>query len=107
MLHEKMMMDPVISLVLFNEFIPLKQPSCNSHQVKEEKFNADDVAEKMGELCIGNVSGPISPSGVTANDPDPEGLFIRSEAPEKNSSSSGGMFLRSEDPSSNDDWVIA
>ena len=98
MLHAKMMMDPVISLILFNEYIPLQQP-------KEKKKNCEteveeNICEEMGGLFLGKL-GDDSEKNV---EPDKEeaGLFIRSEP-----DNSGGLFIRSQDSSATDDWVIA
>lgn len=104
MLHAKMMMDPVISLVLFNEYIPLKQPAKKPEQAKTEE--EEKLCGEMGGLFLGK----------TEEEPKKEagGLFIRSEpaAAAISSADGGGLFIRSEASSSSpdcstDDWVIA
>lgn len=108
MLHEKMMMDPVISLVLFNEYIPLKQPKRTSNSSEVEK-----VTEEMGGLFLGKMAEETPKKEIFDSS---GGLFIRSQfSPQLTSlelTSSGGLFIRSEESSgspqcSSDDWVIA
>ena len=99
MLHAKMMIDPVISLILFNEYIPLQQPK------EKEKKNCeaegdDNICKEMGGLFLGK----LEDNSEKKIEPIKEetGLFIRSEP-----DSSGGLFIRSEDSSATDGWVIA
>ena len=114
MLHAKMMMDPVISLVLFNEYIPLRQPN-NKKNVDE----CEDVCKDMNGLFLGK----LEDEPVNKTEENIGGLFIRSELPietavsaSTSASVAGGLFIRSEDTSastsaspqcSTDDWVIA
>lgn len=119
MLHEKMMMDPAISLVLFNEYIPLR------HRPNEERSSEPEaeVTEKMSGLFLGKAEGEDRKSESEA---EVGGLFIRSELSPKSSCAENqnkggeGLFIRSEtaEPSNNaesssspmctsDDWVIA
>ena len=121
MLHAKMMMDPVISLILFNEYIPLIQPKqtlvFDEGEKEKEQLEVDDevysevdaegICKDFG-LFLGKIeeqekqTSPLSQS-------ETGGLFIRSETAsgfENKSESTGGIFLRSQDENS-DDWVIA
>lgn len=107
MLHEKMMMDPAISLILFNEYIPLQQPKKKSEikiKIKTE------LCKEMGGLFLGKMEEEKKEENKEENKEEAcesSGLFIRSEP-----DTSGGLFIRSEDSSSSpqcttDDWVIA
>jgi hypothetical protein len=117
MLHEKMMMDPAISLILFNEYIPLQQPKKKSEikiKIKTE------LCKEMGGLFLGKMEEEKKEEKKEEEKKEEEkkeekkevacessGLFIRSEP-----DTSGGLFIRSEDSSSSpqcttDDWVIA
>lgn len=103
MLQEKMMMDPVISLILFNEYIPLRAPT------RRHESSASAVCEKMGGLFLGDKSSDEKENKTSSN-VEVGGMFIRSELPppaEANKSTlSGGIFIRSVDEET-DDWVIA
>jgi hypothetical protein len=107
MLHEKMMMDPAISLILFNEYIPLQQPKKKSEikiKIKTE------LCKEMDGLFLGKMEEEKKEEKKEENKEEAcesSGLFIRSEP-----DTSGGLFIRSEDSSSSpqcttDDWVIA
>ena len=97
------MMDPVISLILFNEYIPLKQPNYKRQQDEEETFKTDDISEKMEGLFLGKRS-EIDLRLVENDSKATGGLFIRSEESVQ-SAKPGGLFIRSSEES--DDWVIA
>lgn len=113
MLHEKMMMDPVISLVLFNEYIPLRAPPPRSTS------SASAVCEKMSGLFLGSSEGEAKVKDKEVikdfiNENNNESIFIRSELPppaeENKPTTSGGIFIRSveeETTVNTDDWVIA
>lgn len=109
MLHEKMMMDPVISLVLFNEYIPLRQPKQRVKGAVEEV----KLDEEMSGLFLGKIEEEDAEAVENAEIVDSaSGLFIRSELPQVSAvSTSGGLFIRSDEssssPSCSDDWVIA
>ena len=96
MLQEKMMMDPVISLILFNEYIPLKSPA------RRHESSSSAVCEKMGGLFLGKCEDEKEICG--------DSVFLRSELPppaEANKPTlTGGIFIRSADEAT-DDWVIA
>lgn len=97
-----MMMDPVISLVLFNEYIPLKQPAKKPEQEKKEE---EALCGEMGGLFLGK----MEEEAVKEKEAQKEGgLFIRSEP--ASFTSEGGLFIRSEDSTASpdcEDWVIA
>ena len=114
MLHAKMMMDPVISMILFNEYIPLRRPG----ETKQKEKCSEKLVEEMGGLFLGkmeeeeeekpkgcklfdksvNVTSVNLNSGNAATSSG--GLFIRSEfSPPASVPSSGGLFIRSEDSS--------
>ena len=116
MLQEKMMMDPVISMILFNEYIPLRAGNSGS---SASGSSASAVCEKMGGLFLGKCEDETKGKGKenennNASSNISTGMFIRSELPppaEANKpTATGGIFIRSTedaeaDPS--DDWVIA
>lgn len=98
MLHEKMMLDPAISIVLFNEYIPLqRRDPKGSEAAKVEK-----LTQEVKSMFI---STPAKPASSTS------GLFIKSEPAPKNemkeTAPGSGVFLRSTSPSADEDWVIA
>ena len=108
MLHEKMMMDPAISLVLFNEYIPLQQPKKQNEVKSGEKelcremdglFLGQLEVEAEGEKVSEKVEGE---NKIIEKEVGSSGLFIRSEL-----DTSGGLFIRSEEVDSTDDWIIA
>lgn len=107
MLHEKMMMDPVISLILFNEYIPLRAPTTTS--------SAGPVCEKMGGLFLGKSEEDLKSESEEFQEvrTSAESVFIRSELPplcqENKPTTGGGLFIRSVEETNNstDDWVIA
>lgn len=97
MLHEKMMLDPAISIVLFNEYIPLQR--------RTPKEGESGKVEKLTEEVKGMfLSTPAKPETATS------GLFIKSEPAPKNemkeTAPGSGVFLRSTSPA-DEDWVIA
>ena len=121
MLQDKMMMDPVISLILFNEYIPLRArvPSNKKHDSDiSPSSSSSAICERIGGLFLGKVDDPpgkensnLNGAGASASD---KSIFIRSELPppaEANKpTATGGIFIRSEDssdPAVSDDWVIA
>lgn len=102
MLHEKMMMDPAISLVLFNEYIPLQQPK-KHNETRKEEVAEKKLCKEMGGLFLGKLEEEEKPKKIDNETvSDENGLFIRSEP-----DTTGGLFIRSEDSSVTDDWVIA
>ena len=120
MLQEKMMMDPVISMILFNEYIPLRAGnSVSSSSVS----SASAVCEKMGRLFLGKCEDEAKGKenenaneniNNTSNISASTGMFIRSELPPpakaNKPTATGGIFIRSTedaDPELADDWVIA
>lgn len=90
MLQEKMILDPVISMVLFNEYIPLQR------REPKPASEADSLNKSMQKLSV--------------KAEKPSGVFIKSELPveinEKRTVKQEGLFLRSISPESvGDDWV--
>lgn len=94
-------MDPAISLVLFNEYIPLQQPKKHNEAKKEEGLEEKKLCKEMGGLFLGKLDAEEEEPKKTENKEE-SGLFIRSEL-----DTTGGLFIRSEDSSVTDDWVIA
>lgn len=125
MLHEKMMMDPAISLVLFNEYIPLRQRpneesyrnSNNTNNNNNKKEPITEATEKMSGLFLGKCEVE------EVSNEQSKGLFIRSEISNSPPSTTAGqgLFIRSENANESsktgesssdpmcttDDWVIA
>lgn len=107
MLHDKMMMDPAISMVLFNDYIPLRRPE----QTNESSQDVTGLTRQVGGLFLGK---------CPAEERKSDGLFIRSEMA---TTAQNGMFLRSGTTvstaspagktaaspkcSTSDEWVIA
>ena len=111
MLQDKMMMDPVISMILFNEYIPLRAGNTVSRV-----SSASAVCEKMGGLFLGKCEDEAKEKENSSNSANTAsaGMFIRSELPppaEANKPTvTGGIFIRSTDEAEADladDWVIA
>jgi hypothetical protein len=103
MLHEKMMMDPTISMILFNEYIPLRQPPKKANG-SSGKNALESATERLGGLFLGKMEDE-KVKEVNKTSEEAGGLFIRSEA----APTTGGLFLRSDDTAAveTDDWVIA
>lgn len=103
MLHAKMMMDPVISLILFNEYIPLQQPKekKNKNECEVAEGGEDNIINEIGGLFLGKMEDDSSEKNKESSSEE-TGLFIRSEP-----DNSGSLFIRSEDSSITEDWVIA
>ena len=104
MLNEKMILDPIVSMVLFNEYIPLGVR-------RDEPEEAKAVSSLSADMANLAVTPPAEAAVQT------KGLFIRSELPptpmQPNKESHGGLFIRtgevpkSKAPSVDDDWVLA
>ena len=69
MLNEKMMMDPVISMILFNEYIPLRQRQNDNSN--SDGNNSNRESEKLNKefdgLFLGNQSVNLSKSCIDSN----------------------------------------
>lgn len=100
-----MMMDPAISIILFNEYIPLRLPPKGAKKTETEE---EKITSEMGGLFLGKLDQPEEVKSALEDNKQtqPSGLFIRSEG---GGNTSTGLFIRSEDSVSTetDDWVIA
>lgn len=127
MLNEKMMMDPVISMILFNEYIPLaRRENNNINNIKQSENDKsknindaiNEISKKVDGLVLKQVSTTTtaieSDISILNNDHAVSGgLFIRSDLPQNapQPAQGGGLFLRSGSNVSNssqlsDDWVM-
>jgi hypothetical protein len=104
--EKKLLLDPAISMVLFNGYIPLRRPEA-AKGASEPPNACAELSKRLDGLFLG-AERETPPK-------EPDGLFLRSEGLPVPVSKEIGLFIRSGDEAPKleqtkaleEDWVIA